>query len=105
MVKRALQKTGLPSILEPLGLDKGDGSRPHGIAFFLFSSGRSLVWDCTCVDIFAGVHLNRSAMEAGTAANSAGDRKRCKYSALAEAHQLEPIAVKKRWECMVSPLE
>ena len=54
---------------------------------------RNLVWDCTCVDTFAGVHLNRSAMEAGTAANSAEKRNCRKYTALAEAHQFEPITV------------
>ena len=42
---------------------------------------------------FTGVHLNISVMEAGTAANSAEERKRRKYAALAEAHQFEPIAV------------
>ena len=91
VIKRALQKAGLPSVLEPPGLDRGDGSRPDGITVFPFSGGRSLVWDCTYVDTFAGVHLNRSAMEAGTAANSAEERR--KYAALAEAHQFEPIAV------------
>ena len=93
VVKRALQKAGLPSVLEPPGLDRGDGSRPDGITVFPFSGCKSLVWDCTCVDTFAGVHLNRSAMEAGIAANNAEERKRRKYAALAEAHQFEPIAV------------
>ena len=93
VVKRALQKAGLPSVLEPPGLDRGDGSRPDGKTVFPFSAGRSLVWDCTCVDTFAGVHLSRSAMEAGIAANSAEERKRRKYAALADAHQFEPIAV------------
>ena len=93
VITRALQKARLPSVLEPPSLDRGDGSRPDGITVFPFSGGRSLVWDCTCVDTFAGVHLNRSAMEAGTAANSAEERKRRKYAALAEAHQFEPIAV------------
>ena len=93
VIKRALQKAGLPSVLEPPGLDRGDGSRPDGITVLPFSGGRSLVWDCTCVDTFSGAHLNRSAMEAGTAANSAEEHKRCKYAALAEAHQFEPIAV------------
>ena len=32
-------------------------------------------------------------MEAGTTANSAEERKRCRYATLAEAHQFEPIAV------------
>ena len=93
VVKRELQKGGLPSVLEPPGLDRGDGSRPDGLTVFPFSSGRSLVWDCTCFGTLAGVHLNRSAMEAATAANSAEECKRSKYAALAEANKFEPIAV------------
>lgn len=93
VVKRALLKAGLPSVLEPPGLDRGDGSRPDGITVFPFSRGKSLVWDCTCVDTFAESHLNQSAIEAGAAAKGAEDRKRHKYAALAEAHQFEPIAV------------
>ena len=89
----SFQKAALPSVLEPPGFDRGDGSRPDGITVFPFSGGRSLVWDCTCVDTFAGVHLNRSAMEAGIAANNAEERKRRKYAALAEAHQFEQFAV------------
>ena len=90
---KSLQKAGLPSVLEPPRLDRGDGSRPDGITVFPFSGGTSLVWDCKCVDTFAGVHLNRSAMEVDTAANSAEERKRRKYAALAEAHEFESIAV------------
>ena len=52
-----------------------------------------MVWDCIYVDTFAGVHLNRSAVEAGAADGAAEERKRRKYAALAEAHQFEPIAV------------
>ena len=84
VVKRALQNAGLPSVLEPPGLYRGDGSRPDGITVFPFSGGRSLVWDCTCIDTFAGVHLNSSAMDAGIAANSAEECKRAKYAALAD---------------------
>ena len=94
VIKRAIHKAGLQSVLEPPGLDRGDGSRPGDITVFPFRDGRSLVWDCTYVDAFSGVHLNRSAMEAGTAANIAAERKCFQYSALAEAHQFEPIAVK-----------
>ena len=86
VVERALQKAGLPSVIEPPGLDRGDESRPDGITVFPLSGGRSLVWDFTCDDTFAGVHLNRSAMEAGTAANRAEERKLRKHAALAEAH-------------------
>ena len=45
-----------------------------GITVFPFSGGRSLVRDCTGIDTFAAVHLNRSAMEAGTAGNCAKER-------------------------------
>ena len=95
----------LPSVLEPPGLDREDGSRRDGITVFPFSGGRSLVWDCKCVDTFAGVHLNRSAMEAGIATNSAEERKRHKYAALAEAHISLNQLQSKRWECFLSPLE
>ena len=50
----ALQKTGLPSVMEPRGLDREDGSRPDGIAVLPFSGGRILVWDCTSVDFLLG---------------------------------------------------
>ena len=87
VIKKALQNASQTLVLV------GDGSRHDGITVFPFSGGRSLVWDCTCVDIFAGVHLNRSAMETGTAANSAEERKRRNYTALSESHQFEPVAV------------
>ena len=77
VVKRALQNASLPSVLEPSGLDIGGRSLPDGITVFPFSGGRSLVWDCTCVDTFAGVHLNRSAMEAGIAANNVEGTQKC----------------------------
>ena len=69
-IKSVLKLASLQLVLEPPGLDKGDGSRPDGLTVFPFSGGRSFVWDCTCVDTFAGVHLNRSAMEAGKASTS-----------------------------------
>ena len=62
-----------------------------GHALIPFICGRNLFWDYTCDEIFAGVHLNGSAMEAGTAANYAEECKGRKYAALAEAHQFESI--------------
>ena len=59
VIKRALRKAGLPSVLEPSGLNIGENSRPDGITVFPFSGSGSLVWDCTCGDTFTGVHLNR----------------------------------------------
>ena len=93
VIKRSLYKASLPSVLEHPELDRRDRSRPDCITVLPFICGRSLVWDYTCVDIFTGVHLNRSAIEAGISVNYAKEHKGRKYAALAEAHQFEPIAV------------
>ena len=49
VIKRSLQTAGVPSILEPVGIDRGDGKRPDGITIFPFSRGKCLCWDATCV--------------------------------------------------------
>ena len=83
VIRRALQRAGLPSILEVPGLD--DGRRPDGITVFPFHNGRSLVWDCTCVDTFAASHLMGAAFEPGSAAGEEEMRKRLKYERLGDA--------------------
>ena len=93
VIKIALQRAGMPSVLEPPWLDREDESRPDGITVFPFSGDTSLVWDCTCIETFAGIHLNRSAKEAATVAHYFEERKHRKYAVLAKAHQFEPIAV------------
>ena len=74
-VKRALLSAGMPSILEPAGLDHGDGRRPDGMTTFPFSSGRCLIWDSTCVDTYADYVIHKSATQAGSAAQAAEKRK------------------------------
>ena len=37
VIKRALQKAGLPSVLEPPVIGRGDRSRPDGITVFPFN--------------------------------------------------------------------
>ena len=93
VVRRALQSAGIPSILEPVGIDRGDGKRPDGVSVFPFSSGKCLCWDATCVDTFAESHLNSSAVAARSAANAAEEGKRRKYSSLAGRFRFEPIAM------------
>ena len=94
-IMSGLQKAGLSSVLEPPGLDREDGFRPDGITVFTLSRGGELVWDCTCFEKFAGVHLNCTAMEADSAANCSKKRKRRTFAGLVEAHQFESIAVEK----------
>ena len=92
VVKRALMSAGLPSVLEPVGLDRGDGKRPDGMTIFPFSNGQSLVWDATCVDTFAQNNVISSAIEPSCAAAAAEGAKRRKYRVLAEQHRFEPLA-------------
>ena len=93
IICRALKTSGIPSVLEPLGLDRGDGKRPDGITIFPYRNGKSLCWDATCINTFAESSLNRSAIEAGTMAREAEDGKRRKYPALVDQYIFEPIAI------------
>ena len=52
IICRALKSSGTPSVLEPVGLNRGDGKRPDGITIFPFSHGKALCWDATCVNTF-----------------------------------------------------
>ena len=93
VVKRSLSSAGMPSWLEPVGLDRGDGRRPDGITVFPFSHGKCLVWDSTCSDTFAETSLLQSAVSPGSAADQAEQRKRARYATLAEQYHFEPVAV------------
>ena len=93
VIRRALQSAAIPSVLEPVGVDRGDGKRPDGISVFPFSKGKCLCWDATCVDTFAASHIYRSAVSAGSAAREAEVKKCQKYEALGRRYLFEPIAV------------
>ena len=58
-------------MLEPSGLDRGDGKRPDGMTVYPYSRGRCLIWDATCVNTFASSNLIRAALTAGSDADAA----------------------------------
>ena len=93
VIKRALQTAGIPSVLEPLGVDRGDGKRPDGLTIFPFAHGKCLCWDATCTDTYSRTHLNNSAVSSGNAACEAESLKRRKYAALGNRYRFEPVAV------------
>ena len=93
VVKRSLASAGLPSVLEPLGLDRGDGKRPDGLTLFPFKRGQALAWDATCVDTYASSSVVKSAAEPGSAATSAELRKLTKYKAISDKYIFVPVAV------------
>ena len=93
VVKRALAVAGIPSWLEPVGLDRGDGRRPDGVTVFPYSRGRALCWDATCTDTFSSASIIASAIERGSAAAAAEARKNDKYRNLMDRYLFEPLAV------------
>ena len=83
VIRRALQTVGVPSlleVLEPTGIDRGDGKRPDGVTIFPYAEGKSLVWDATCVNTYTAAHLPATATAAGAAARDAEEKKIRKYS-------------------------
>jgi len=53
IIARTLRSVGVPSILEPTGLIKGNGKKPDGATLVPWSGGRPMLWDFTCPDTFA----------------------------------------------------
>ena len=93
MVYRALAVSGVVAILEPRGLDRGDGRRPDGITIFPFRQGKMLMWDATCVNTFSTTNIINCATAVGAAAIAAEERKRRRYAALALRYDFVPLAV------------
>ena len=93
IIKRSLSAAGIPSWLEPVGLDKKDQRRPDGITVFPFSGGKSLCWDATCRDTFAKTAVAESAIRPGSAAEKAEESKVNFYRELQNRYRFEPLAV------------
>ncbi|XP_055334792.1 uncharacterized protein LOC129585910 [Paramacrobiotus metropolitanus] len=66
--KRALTSAKVPSSLEPVGLDRGDGKRPDGVTAFPWKNGKPLVWDVTVADTFAQTYIGQTSRAPGSAA-------------------------------------
>ena len=93
IICRALKSAGIPSVLEPNGLNRGDGRKPDGITVTAFSRGKSLCWDATCVNTFGESSVNETATVVGQAAAIAENAKRNKYPDLVRRFQFEPVAI------------
>ena len=58
-----------------------------------WKTGRTLVWDAICTDIFAASHLAHATREARAVATLAEERKRAKYLDLAQTHHFVAVVV------------
>ena len=93
IIKRSLDTAGLHSILEPVGLDRGDGRRPDGVTSVSFKGGKALAWDATCADSFSTSNLCSTNLNPGSASSAAEVLKRRKYSHFVTDFQFVPVAV------------
>ena len=93
MVKRALATLGIPSLLEPVGLDGRDSRRPDSVTVFPYHQGRCLTWDGTCVDTYCDSSIIDCSISPGSAAAAAEENKQEKYYSLTDRYLFEPVAV------------
>ena len=104
IIKKCLGKIGLPSILEPLELDTGDGRRPDSITTFPWKHGKCLVWDATVVDAFSRSHIIASSIESGSSAKSVEILKSRKYQGLVGNFHFQPVAFETRGAADLQPV-
>ena len=93
IIRRALVTVNVPAILEPNGISRDDGKRPDGMTLIAWKSGKTLVWDATCVDTVAPCHIKATSSKAGAAALHAENSKRRKYSSLNISYEFVPFGV------------
>ena len=93
VIKRGLAAAGMPAVLEPARLDRGDGRRPDGITTFPYAEGKCFVWDATCVDTISASSITASAAQAGPAASAAERRKRRRYADISRRYLFQPVAI------------
>ena len=80
-------------MLEPSGLDRGDGKRPDGTTVYPYSRGRCPILDASCVNAFASSNMIRAALAAGSVADAAEVRKIAKYAELGRRFIFQSVAV------------
>ena len=90
-IQRALGSGQVTSVLEPVGLDRGDGKRPDGMTIFPWKYGKALVWDVTVVDTLAQSYVAATSQLSGAAADAAEARKSGKYESLEQQFIVQPI--------------
>ena len=92
-IKRALSSAGFNVVLEPVGLDRGDGKLPDSMTVFTFSRGKFLIWDSTCVDSFFPPALALTESEPGSVSRSAEVRKNLMYEGLCHQCIFQAVAI------------
>ena len=93
IIKRALSSARFSAVLEPVGLDRGDGKRHDGMTVFPYSRGMCLIWNSTCIKSFFFSAYALTAIEPGLAARSAEIRKSHRYEELCDRYIFQAITI------------
>jgi len=92
VIDRAITTAGVPITKEPVGLARLDGKRPDGLTLIPWQDGKPLTWDVTVVSTLADSYLHSTSHSAGSAAETASNRKETKYSSLPPDYVFQPVA-------------
>ena len=92
IIRRALVRTNIPSVLEPTGLSREAGKRPDGMTLIPWQGGKNVTSDVTVTATIVDSYLHISAACAGSAAVGAASRKKIKYAALDHSYTFTPLA-------------
>ena len=79
-------------MLEPEGVDSGDGKKPDGIIVFPFSKG-ILCTHVTCPNTYANTSIYNVVITVGHAARETEQRIRRKYGVRGACFRFEPVVV------------
>jgi len=93
VIARAITAAGVPVTKEPVGLVRLDGKRPDGLTLIPMQGGKPLTWDVTVVSTLADSCLHSTSHSAGSAAETASNRKETKYSFLPLDFIFQPVAI------------
>ena len=74
-IKRVLGAAKIPSHFEHSDLSQSDGTQPDGATTIPWKSGKTLVWDATCLNSLAPSYTNLAATEAGAVTEEAERKK------------------------------
>ena len=92
-IKHALSSAGFIAVLEPVGLDCGDGKHPDGMTVIPFSRGKCFGWNSTSVDYFLLSVVALTAIESGPSARSAEVCTSRRSEGLSDRYMFQVIAV------------
>ena len=90
-IQRSLGSAHVTAVLEPVGLNRGDGKRPDELTIFPWKFGKALVWDVTVADTVAQSYVAAMSQPAGAAVDAVENRKQSKYRALENQFIVQPI--------------